>query len=258
MNKEVKLWDLVEFEGKIWQVIHVMTPLAVIQQSDGSLTDGTRRIVAQSELKVIATDIKSDPGIQTPVADKTDAEPSKEPDKEQIPVTEEMKWVQQLKPRSGNQLAIDGIPPANQDGTYVAHLAWRVRVVCQNAQYNGKVFWVSRVNNDQFALSRTKEDAKLQNICVYAYAEDCVAVDDAADSAPNPEADKGDKEATTLDLIGRVVTTKDGKSAAVISGATFTSKHKKKKEWYYVLSALTNDAFTEAQLRAKFNIRAAR
>ena len=139
MNKEVKLWDLVEFEDKIWQVIHVMTPLAVIQQSDGSLTDGTRRIVAQSELKVIATDIKSDPGIQTPVADKTDAEPSKEPDKEQIPVTEEMKWVQQLKPRSGNQLAIDGIPPANQDGTYVAHLAWRVRVVCQNAQYNGKV-----------------------------------------------------------------------------------------------------------------------
>lgn len=256
MNKEVKLWDLVEFEDKIWQVIHVMTPLAVIQQSNGGSTnDGDKRIVAQSELKVIATDVKSDPGIQTPVADKTDAEPQKEPDKESTPVTEEMKWVQQLKPRSGNQLAIDGIPPANQDGTYVAHLGWRVRVVCQNTNYNGKVFWVSRVNNDQFALSRTKEDAKLQNICVYAYAEDCVAVDDAADSAPKPEADR---QATPLDLVGCVVTTKDGKSAAVISGATFTSKHKKKKEWYYVLSALTNDAFTEAQLRAKFNIRAAR
>lgn len=256
MNKEVKLWDLVEFEDKIWQVIHVMTPLAVIQQSDGGSTnDGTRRIVAQSELKVIATDVKSDPGIQTPVADKTDAEPSKEPDKEPTPVTEEEKRELQLKPRSGNQLEIGGISPGSQDGTYVAHLAWRVRVVCKNTNYNGKVFWVSRVNNDLFALSRTKEDAKLQNICVFAYAEDCVAVDDAVDSVPNPEADR---QATPLDLIGCVVTTKDGKSAAVISGATFTSKHKKKKEWYYVLSALTNDAFTESQLRAKFNIRAAR
>lgn len=250
MSQEVKLWDLVQYEDKLWQVVGVVPNFAVIQQRD----EGTKRMAAQSELKVVITDVKSDPATETPVADKTAAETQKEP----IPFTEEEKLEQQPIPRSGNQLTTGSLPSENQDGTYVAHLAWRVRVVCQNTQYNGKVFWVSRVNNDQFALSRTKEDAKLQNICVYAYAEDCVAVDDAVDSAPKSEADKEHKEAQPPDLLGCVAITKDGKSAAVISGATFTSKNKKKKEWYYVLSALTNDVFTETQLRAKFNISKAR
>jgi len=235
---EIKEGDFVRYEDQLWKVAGRLTNSAIITLLS-SLDCGqeVQRLVDLNKLELVVTDVQP-------------LQPT--------PVTEEEKREQHLNPRSGNQLAIDGIPPANQDGIYVAHLAWRVRVVCKNTQYNGKVFWVSRVNHALFALSRTKEDAKLQNICVYAYAEDCVAVDDAVESAPKPEADKEHKEAQPPELLGCVVTTKDGKSAAVISGATFTSKHKKKKEWYYVLSALTNDVFTEAQLRAKFNIRAAR